>query len=253
MRWRSLSRTPVRPLGRVPAGVRWLLAAAFAGQLAWQAMAPGPAAEPRPLPPAPDARLLAALSLGEPSTVASGLLFWLQTRDDQPGARQSFHDLDYTRLAAWLRTLLTLDPASERPLMLAVRVYGQVTDPARQRTMLDFVHDAFRERPAERWRWLAEAAIIARHRLDDTERALRYARSLTEHTEPGDAPIWARDLQSIILEDTGEYEAAAIVLGGLLDAGEIDDPRELDFLRERLERLKKRAAETEEGNSVDSE
>lgn len=239
MRWPA-SATTVRPLRAVPQAVRWLLAAALAAQLAWQALVPPPAAEARPLPPAPPAGVLALAALGERPTAAALLTLWLQVQDDQPGARQSFRELDYPRLRDWLDAILDLDPGGEYPLMLAVRIYGQVTDPQRQRIMFDFVHDRFAENPVGRWRWLAEAAILARHRLDDLELALVYARTLAEHTEPGDIPFWARDLQTLVLEEMGEYEAAKVLIGGLLEAGEIDDPRELRFLRQRLERLEAR-------------
>ena len=39
----------------------------------------------------------------------------------------------------------------------------------------------------------------------------------------------------LLLADTGEIEAAKILLGGLLQAGSVTDPRELRFLLERLE------------------
>ncbi len=237
MRWRGLQRVSVRPARQVPQAVSGLLLLALALQLGWHALTPSPEGEARPIPPAPPAGALAVAAMGERATLAAGLTLWLKTRDDQPGARQTFHELDFHRVREWLEAILALHPDSDYPLMLAVRVYGQVVNPAQQRIMLDFVHQSFAERPAQRWRWLAEAAIIARHRLDDLELALGYAQTLTDHTKPGDAPIWARDLQTLILEEMGEYEAAAIVLGGLLEAGEIEDPRELEFMRERLEGL----------------
>ena len=45
-------------------------------------------------------------------------------------------------------------------------------------------------------------------------------------------------MQIFILEDIGEIESAKILLGGLLDSGEIKDEHELHFLADRLEALK---------------
>lgn len=241
----GLNRVNVRPARQVPLAVSGLLVLALALQLGWHALTPGPRGQARPIPPAPPPGALAVAAMGERATLAAGLTLWLKTRDDQPGARQTFHELDFHRVREWLEAILDLHPDSDYPLMLAVRVYGQVVNPAQQRIMLDFVHDSFGARPAQRWRWLAEATIIARHRLDDLELALEYARTLAERTQPGEAPIWARDLQSLVLEEMGEYEAAAIVLGGLLEAGEIEDRRELEFMRERLEGLRRQAGNAE--------
>ena len=44
------------------------------------------------------------------------------------------------------------------------------------------------------------------------------------------------------LEDMGELEAARIMLGGLLEHGEIDDPAEARFLAGRLKELEERLA-----------
>ena len=138
---------------------------------------------------------------------------------------------------------LIVGPVEEAVKLLAVRLYGQVNDPPRQRIMLDLAAEAFVERPLQRWRWLAEAAIIARHRLEDLELALEYARLIAEHTEPGQIPFWARDLRILVLEDMGELEAARVLIGGLLASGEITDPHEIRFLERRLEALERRSGE----------
>ena len=48
-------------------------------------------------------------------------------------------------------------------------------------------------------------------------------------------------MRIFLLEDLGEAEAAAVLLGGLLESGEVTDPKELHFLTQKLEEL--RAAE----------
>ena len=143
-----------------------------------------------------------------------------------------FARLDYAVLIEWLAMLLELDPAGQYPLMMASHVYAQVPDETRQRQMLDFVHREFLRDPDRRWRWLAHAAVVAKHRLRDMPLALRYAEDITRHASG--APNWARQMRIFILEDMGEREAAAVLLGGLLESGEVTDPNEVRFLSERL-------------------
>lgn len=233
-----LSRTDgERPFADAPLVLRVALVAALLGQLALAGMQQAPRAQLRELPLPPPVEALRVGSLGEPIALAQMLTLYLQAFDNQPGISVPFARLDYAHVEAWLDRILALDPRGQYPLLLASQVYAQVPDPDRQRRMLDFVHRSFLEDPARRWRWLAHAAIMARHRLDDPALALRYARDLREHTRPGEAPGWARQLEIFIYEQLGQYEAARILLGGLLDSGAVSDPHEIRFLVQRLKEI----------------
>jgi hypothetical protein len=105
---------------------------------------------------------------------------------------------------------------------------------------LDFVHRAYLEDPDRRWPWLAHAALVAKHRLNDLPLARRYAAAIDRHTRGSDVPLWARQMEIFILEDMNELEAAKVLLGGLLESGRLHDPDEARFLRQRLEELEKR-------------
>lgn len=224
-----------RTLGVVPRGTWWLLAAALAMQIGWHSLSTPPDARAAALPAAPQAGALRAASLGEPVAAAQLLLLYLQAFDNQPGISLPFADLDYDRVMAWLDAALRLDTRTGYPLMMASQLYGQVPDPAKQRTMCDFVHTRFLEAPDLRWRWLAHCAIMAKHRLRDPDLALGYAADITRHA--GSASGWARQMQVFILEDLGESESARVLLGGLLANDEVQDPAELHFLTERLKAL----------------
>ena len=179
---------------------------------------------------------LRVLSLGEPQVLSQMLTLYLQAFDNQPGVSIPYASLDYSRVSAWLKTALTLDPAAQYPLMMASQLYGQVNDEPRQRAMCEFVHREFRDRPDARWRWLAHCAIMARHRLNDLPLALRYAEDIAQHA--GTASGWARQMRIFLLADMGEVERATVLLGGLLAGSEVTDPKELHFLTEQLEKLK---------------
>ena len=225
-----------RALDAVPRGVWLALAIALFAQIGWQVTQPKPVASAAALEvPLPTAVLRVA-GAGEPAVLAHLLTLYLQAYDNQPGISIPFNDLDYPRVAQWLETLLALDPAGHYPLLLAAQVYSQVPDPARQRVMLDFVHRQFLRDPDRRWRWLTHVVIMAKHRLKDDALALAYARDITRYAKA--APNWARQMQIFILEDIGELESAKILLGGLLDSGEVTDEREIYFLAGRLDAIK---------------
>jgi hypothetical protein len=227
---------PQRPVSVVPRAAKIVLAAALALQVAWHAAAPRPVARASSLEIPPPAAWLRASSFGEPIALSALLVLYLQAFDNQPGLSIPFKDLDYEAVQAWLARALELDPNGQYPLLMASHIYAQVPDPAKQRRMLEFVHREFLKDPERRWRWLAHAAITAKHQLKDTALALRYADDIARHARSADT--WARQMRIFILEDMGEREAATILLGGLLASGEVTDAAEIRFLAERLERLK---------------
>jgi hypothetical protein len=161
---------------------------------------------------------------------------YLQAFDNQPGISIPFRELDYTRVREWLLTVLKLDPAGQYPLLMASQLYAQVPDPMRQRFMLEFVYEQFGADPERRWPWLAHGAIMAKHRLQDLPMALRFAQAIAGASKT--APAWARQMHIFLLEDLGEFEAARILLGGLLASETVTDRHERVLLLERLEQLK---------------
>ncbi|MBI3938225.1 MAG: hypothetical protein HY323_14700 [Betaproteobacteria bacterium] len=225
-----------RPVASVPRAVVLALALALAAQIAWQALQPGPQARAEQLAAPAAPAVLRTLSLAEPIVLAQLLTLYLQAFDNQPGISIPFRELDYPRVALWLATILALDPVGQYPLLMASHLYAQVPDRDKQRTMLEFVHRQFFADPDRRWRWLAHAAIMAKHRLNDVKLALVYAEDIARHARA--APSWARQMRVFLLEDLGEVESAKILLGGLLVSGELTDPKEIHFLTERLEQLK---------------
>ena len=224
-----------RAVGQVPRPVLLVFVAALCLQIAWQAWQPRPSARAEALGAPASPSTLRALSLGEPIALAQLLTLYLQAFDNQPGVSIPFLELDYARVVAWLGTILELDPVGQYPLLMASQVYAQVPDAARQRQMCEFVRNQFDRDPDRRWRWLAHCAVMAKHRLGDTRLALSYADAIARSARH--ASNWARQMRIFILEDLGELEAAKILLGGLLASGEVQEPKEIHFLMERLKAL----------------
>ena len=225
-----------RAIATVPRWVLLLFAVALCLQIVSQALQPAPSARAEALGEPVASAVMRPLALGEPIALAQLLTLYLQAFDNQPGISIPFRDLDYARVTAWLEAILALDPIGQYPLLMASQLYGQVPDEVKQRRMCAFVHDQFLRDPDRRWRWLAHCAIMARHRLQDTPLALRYAEDIARRARS--ALGWARQMHILIRADMGELEAATVLLGGLLASGEITDPKEAHFLTERLESLK---------------
>lgn len=231
-----------RALHTVPGWVWGALIASLAAQIGLRATAPPPAADAADLPPAPRAQTLRAASLGEPAALARLAMLYLQAFDLGAGNTLPYRQLDYARLAQWLRAILDTDPRSLYPLFAAARIYAEVDDAEKSRRMLEFIHRAYLEDPNRRWSALAHAALLAKHRLHDLPLARRYAADLERFTTDPSIPFWAKQMEIFILEDMDELEAARIMLGGLLATGRITDPQERRFLQGRLEELERRMA-----------
>ena len=231
-----------RPVSDVPISVKWLLVLSFVLQLIWHGFQQPVVAKAKDLAPPLSTRSYVMSSLGEPIAAAKYLNLWLQAFDNQPGASLSFHQLDYPRLTQWLDTILELDPDGHYPMLVASRVYGSVKNPEKQRIMTDYVFSKFIEEPNKYWRWLAHAVITAKHELKDLDLALTYADALAEKATGENVPYWAKDMKIIVLEDMGQLEAAKILVGALIDSGEITDPYELNFLTHKIATLEEKMA-----------
>ena len=228
-----------RDIFAVPWSVLALLALTGSLQIGMQTSQPPPTAKAEALSAPATPAIIKVASLNEPIAAAQLLTLYLQAFDNQPGMSIPFQDLDYRRVIGWLDTILALDDTGQYPLLMASQLYAQVPSEDKQRLMLDFVHRKFLEDPQRRWRWLAHATILAKHRLKDNRLALRYADDLARLARG--APNWARQMRIFILEDMGELESATILLGGLLATGEVTDPNEIHFLTQRLEQMKQSA------------
>lgn len=235
--WR-ITRSQQRPASEIPRWIILLLAFALTSHLALRTLQAPPQAHAEALPePARTSLALRALSFGDSRPVAHGLMLWLQAFDSQPGIGIPFKRLNYQHLQTWLSHIIDLDPASSYPLLMASRLYADIPDEARQRLMLEFVHQKFLDDPDHRWRWLAHSVILAKHRLKDLALAKRYAHSLRLHAKHPDIPSWVGQMEIFILEDLNELESARILLGGLLQSNSIKEEHEARFLLERLQAI----------------
>lgn len=229
-----------RALSAVPAWILWLLVGALAAQIGWQSVWRTAAPAASDLPPAPPAAALQLATFGETAALARLAMLWLQAFDSRGDNAIPYQKLDYERLTAWLGAILATDPRSGYPMFAAARVYAENADARKARRMFDFIEAEFARDPTGRWPALAQAALLAKHRLHDLPLARRYAAEIQRHATDPSVPSWARQMEIFILEDMNELEAAKVMLGGLLATGRIRDPEEKRFLQERLAEIERR-------------
>ena len=187
-------------------------------------------------PPSPN--ILRLIAAGEPEVFSKLIMLWLQSFDNQPGISIPFNQLDYGRVIQWLEASLSLSTRSQYPLFAASHLYSRVNNTDKQRMIIEFIYRQFLLDPNRRWRWLAHAIIIAQHRLNDMALARRLAKALRQFGTGDEVPHWAQQMELGIMVTQGEYQSAAMLIGGLLQNGQVTDPHELLFLNLQLKALK---------------
>jgi hypothetical protein len=223
-----------RSISSVPKPVLFALTAAFCAQVIWQTGQSAQQSNVENLPAPPSTATLKMASFGDPIVLAKLSMLYVQAFDNRPGRNTSLHQLDYPQLETWLTRIVELDPQAQYPLFAASQLYGEINDEGKQRRILEFVYRQFLIDPNRRWRSLAHAATLARHRLKDMPLAQKYARALRLHISSKEVPSWATQMEIFLLEDLDELTQAKILLGGLLQSGQINDPYEFKFLEQRL-------------------
>lgn len=179
-------------------------------------------------------------SLDDPLFASKVLMLWLQAFDNQPGVSIPLKELNYDSVIEWLDLILELDNKIQYPLLAAIRFYAEVSDEEKQRKMIQYVSNKFIEKPNERWSFMAHAVYIAKHRIKDEQLALKCARLIRQYAKGDEVPYWAKQMEIFVLENMGELESAMVLIGGLLESGELKDEHQIKFLKERLRDLEER-------------
>jgi len=148
-----------------------------------------------------------------------------------------------------LQQISDVYPDSEYPMLLASRIYTLTNNPQRLRKMLDFIEHRFDDNPQLHWRRLAEASLIAKHKLRDLDLALRLAAKLAAQPASVEMPHWARDFEFLLLSEMNENESAIAIIQALLQSGSIKDVDEQRFLREKLSEFQQKLLDSQQGRA----
>ena len=224
-----------RPFVQLPRSLLIGFVLLFLAQLVYHHFnRPGLAPSYRPLETPHSSGFYRALAMGSEQLMASLLAIRIQLHDNQAGQHFSYRLMDYSLLVDWLERISRLDPTSEYPMLLASRIYAQTRDESRLRQIIGYIEREFDTDPQLHWRRLAEVSVIARHRLQDLELALRLAEKIAAQPAAMSIPHWARDLQFLLLAELNELEAAIAIIQAMIESGSVTDPDERRFLKEKL-------------------
>lgn len=190
--------------------------------------------------------IYSAMAMGSEQLLGHLLAIRLQLHDSQAGQHFTYNLIDYPVLLDWLDRITMISPGTEYPMLLASRVYTTTRDQQRLRLILGFIQRRFEDDPQLHWRRLAEASLIARHRLGDLELALEMAAKLADQPTSVKMPAWARDFKFLLLADMNELESAITIIQALLQSNAVHDPDEKRFLERKLLEFQQKLFESQQ-------
>ena len=196
------------------------------------------------LAPPFDASIYRSIAMGSEQLLGYLLAVRLQLHDSQAGQHFVYSQIDYHVLVDWLEQISLVSPGTEYPMLLASRVYTTTRDQQRLRLILDFIQRRFDDDPQLHWRRLAEASVIAKHRLADLELALKLAEEIARQPAHLKIPPWARDIQFLLLADLNELESAIAIVQSLLQTNAVQDPDERRFLEGKLSEFQQKLTQS---------
>jgi hypothetical protein len=216
-------------------GRAWLLlGTCLAANVLFQRLNPPAWTDVGDLDTPPRLALTRVASLGENAFAGYLADLFLQNFNVSLGRATPVAAMNRSTVIRWLDLSTDLDADSRYPMLLAARHFAETGTPEQRRSMLGWIYQRFQERPNERWPWQVHAVFAARHVLHDNALAETYAAALRTRVTDPKAPSWVAQMDFLLRADLGEVEDARAILAGLIDAGQIRSPGELQFLQARI-------------------
>lgn len=196
------------------------------------------------LPKVPSKEIFKATSFGDEEMGFRYNSYILQFAGDTFGRITPLKDYDYKKLHSWWMLLDEVNSVSDLLAYMVAYYYSSSQTPKLHVPyVVDFLEKHSDKHPEDKWWWYSQAAYNAKFKLEDKEVALRISKKLANLPKDLDIPIWTRQLEAFIYEDSGEYEKACdIIVNVIKDFGE-DKLTEGEmnfihhFLQERLRAL----------------
>lgn len=192
-----------------------LLAAALVAQAAFWWSTKDVRVEPPVVPPPPSERAVHAMAFGDKQFLFRMLALEVQNLGDTGGRFTPLAKYDYATLTRWFGLLDSLDAQSDFVPALAGYYYSQSSKAEDVGRVVGYLRRHALTDPERKWRWLAHAAYLARHRAEDSALALSVAQELAALPVPG-IPIWTKQMPAFVLAEVGDKEAAKDLMAVLL-------------------------------------
>lgn len=165
------------------------------------------------VPKVPSKEIIKAYSLGDEEVIFRYNSYILQFAGDTFGRVTALKDYDYSKLYRWWVLLDEINPQSNLLAYMVAYYYSSTQTPKIHTPyVVDFLEQHSDKNPPENWWWYSQAVYNAKFKMEDSKRALGIAKKLADLPKDLDIPIWTRQLQAFIYEDTGEYSKACDII-----------------------------------------
>ncbi|MCB1651709.1 MAG: hypothetical protein KDI46_06630 [Alphaproteobacteria bacterium] len=182
------------------------------------------------IPPAPSVLGASLSGLGDRGLAYRVLGLGVQNFGDTGGRVISFKDFNYEELGRWMMLENSFDPHSDFMPMLAAYVYGGTSETSKLGPLVDYLEVAGDAEGENKWRWLAQAVFLARHKMKDYERAYGLAQKLAGMYKPG-MPSWVLQMPAFVQNNRGAKEDALALMLSILDSeGDKLNPNEVNAM-----------------------
>lgn len=169
------------------------------------------------VPSAPSLNSSLVSSLGDKSFLyrANGIM--LQNLGEWDGQGRFLDNYNYKHIEAWLFLQHELDPYSNHSPSLAAMYFGAAKQPENIEHLVDYLHLAGNNPEGKKWRWLAQAVHMLRHKVQNNEKAYKFALDLSNlNQENPNMPAWTRQLPALIKSSEGNKEEALKIMKSIL-------------------------------------
>lgn len=187
------------------------------------------------VPPVPSKNGALAMSLGDTELSFRLGALALQGLGDGGGRTARMTDYDYKKLDSWFWLLYQLDPASDHVPLLAAYYFSSTPRKEDIAILVNYLGTVGQIPYGNKWRWLAQAVLLARHKMKDLDVALDLAYKLSKMEPIGDTlPHWARQMPAFVLAAKGDKEDARKLIEEMLLTSENFHRNEVNFMKAYL-------------------